>query len=64
MLASYAELAFDRLGLYCDYPERTTRERLEALLHERLALDELRALRATGAALSLEDAIAFILCRP
>jgi hypothetical protein len=60
LLLGYAELAFNRLEMCRAEPAKTTRERLEALLHEQLALDEQLALRATGAALSLEDAIALI----
>jgi predicted ATPase/DNA-binding SARP family transcriptional activator len=60
LLLGYAELAFNRLYMCRFDPSKTTRERLGALLHERLAPGELRALRAIGAALSLEGAVALV----
>jgi predicted ATPase/DNA-binding CsgD family transcriptional regulator len=60
LLAGYAELALNRLGRCRDDPAQTTRERLEALLHERLEPEELEALLTTGAALPAESAVALV----
>ncbi len=60
-LAAYADAAFGRHGLPREFTERTTHERLTALLHEGLAPDELARLSVEGAALTPEAAIALAL---
>jgi predicted ATPase/transcriptional regulator with XRE-family HTH domain len=60
-LAGYTDIIFRRADYFPWSAEESTRARLEALLHEQLAPDELRALRATGAALSVKGAIALVL---
>jgi hypothetical protein len=60
-LAGYADAALLGLGFEREYTERTTHDRLAALLGERLAPAERERLRAEGAALTPEAAITLAL---
>lgn len=64
LLAGYVDAAHVRSGFRREYPERSTRARLEALLNERFGSDERVALFAQGAALSTNDAVAIALANP
>jgi predicted ATPase/class 3 adenylate cyclase len=57
-LAGYADRALQRQGYVREFTERTTYERLAALLRDRLAPEQLHARLAEGAALAPEAAIA------
>jgi hypothetical protein len=60
-LEGYADAAFARHGVLREFTERTTHDRLTALLRARLAPEEHARLIAAGAALTPEAAIAFAL---
>jgi hypothetical protein len=61
ILAGYAQSAQRRLGRDREFTELTTRNRLDAVLHEHLAAGTLAELTGRGAALSAPGAIAFAL---
>jgi hypothetical protein len=63
-LEGYADAAFTRHGFEREFTERTTHDRLMALLRESLASNELARLTAEGAALTPEAPIAFALEEP
>lgn len=60
-LEGYADAAFTRHGFPREFTERTTHDRLTALLREGLTPDELTRLSAEGAALTPDAAIALAL---
>jgi hypothetical protein len=60
-LGAYADAVLAMHGFEREFTERTTRERLDALLREQLAPDELERLTAEGAALAPEAAVALAL---
>ncbi len=60
-LEGYADAALQRHGYPREFTETTTHDRLNALLREELAPDELARLSAEGAALTPEAAIALAL---
>ena len=60
-LEGYADAALARHGFPREFTETTTHDRLTALLREGLAPDELARLKAEGAALTPEAAIALVL---
>ncbi len=60
-LESYVEAAFGRHGFEREYTETTSRDRILSLLQEQIAGDERARLRAEGAALAPEAAIALAL---
>jgi predicted ATPase/DNA-binding CsgD family transcriptional regulator len=60
-LAGCAGAGYDRTGFRLGVTEKSTRNRLEAVLGEGLEPSELRKLRAVGAALAPQDAVALAL---
>ncbi|MDQ2908849.1 MAG: hypothetical protein M3R44_05785 [Candidatus Eremiobacteraeota bacterium] len=56
-LEGYADARMRAAGYECEFTERTTHERLRALLHERLPAAKLDALLAEGAAWPAQNAI-------
>ncbi len=63
-LEGYADAAGRAQGYEREFTEKTTHDRLMALLAERLTPDELPRRLAEGAALSPEDAVALALAEP
>jgi predicted ATPase len=61
VLAAYADRALIRHGYEREFTERTTRDRLDRLLHDGLAPDELEARLVEAAGLTPEGAIARVL---
>ncbi|MBD5634700.1 MAG: hypothetical protein IAI49_09500 [Candidatus Eremiobacteraeota bacterium] len=60
-LAGYVDVALPRLGFDREHTERTTHDRLAALLRERLTPDELAHRVSQGAALAPETAVSLAL---
>ena len=59
--AAHTDTTLRDLGYEREFTERTTRTRLDALLDERLPIDQRRTLEARGAAMSTEEAVALAL---